>query len=138
MSHDSIATVRRWFEEVWNRRRERTIDELIDIDSVCHTDEGPVRGPAEFRRVMYVPMLAAFPDLRVEVEAVLGDGDQVAVRWSAVGTHAGDLPGAKATGERVALRGLTWVLVRDGKLREGWQSSNIGDVVRGLAARGNS
>jgi predicted ester cyclase len=80
-------------------------------------------------------MLAAFPDLRVEVEAVLGEGDQVAVRWSAVGTHAGDLPGAKATGERVALRGLTWVLVRDGKLREGWQSSNIGDVVRGLAAR---
>jgi predicted ester cyclase len=135
MSRDSIATVRRWFEEVWNQRRDRTIDELLDEDSVCHTDEGPVRGPGEFRERMYAPFLAAFPDLRVEIEAILGEGDQVAVRWAASGTHAGDLPKAKATGERVALRGLTWVHVQVGKMREGWESSNIRDVVRDLSTR---
>jgi steroid delta-isomerase-like uncharacterized protein len=135
MSRDSIAIVRRWFEEVWNQRRDRTIDELLDEDSVCHTDQGPVRGPGEFRERMYAPFVAAFPDLRVEIEAILGDDDQLAVRWSASGTHDGDLPNGKATGERVKLRGLTWVRIEDGKLREGWESSNIGDVVRDLATR---
>ena len=108
---------------------------MIDEDSVCHTDEGSFRGPGAFREVMYYPLLAAFPDIRVEVESVLGEGDQVAVRWAAFGTNDGDLPASKATGEPVTFRGLTWIRIEDGKLREGWQSSNIGDVVRGLAAR---
>jgi hypothetical protein len=38
------------------------------------------------------------------------------------------------THEAVTFRGITWVHVRDGKLREGWQSSNIPEVTRMLAA----
>jgi steroid delta-isomerase-like uncharacterized protein len=138
MSQDNIAVVRRWFDEVWNQRRADLIDELLAPESVCHADDGPLRGPAEFRERQYTPFLAAFPDLRVEVEATVAQGDQVVVRWTAAGRHAGDGLGFRATRDAVTFRGITWIRVRDGKLAEGWQHTNIPDVVRKLAERAPS
>src|SRR5262245_39594540 len=112
MSAENFAVARRWFEEVWNQRRDQTIDELLTPHSVCHTDEGPIVGKEEFRARMYVPLLSAFPDLRVEVEGVTGQGDDVVVRWSAAGTHSGDGLGFAPTGKGVILRGITWMRVR--------------------------
>jgi predicted ester cyclase len=94
-----------------------------------------MRGPNEFRERQYAPLVAAFPDIRVEVESVIAQGDQVAVRWSASGIHSGDGLGFPQTNEPVTFRGISWIQVRDGKLMEGWQSSNITEVVRGLAAK---
>ena len=134
MSHENIALVRRWFEEVWNERRAETIDELVTGESVCYADDGPIRGPDEFKERQHVPFLAAFPDLRVEVEEIIAQGDHVVVRWIATGSHDGDGLGFRATHVTASFRGITWMKVRDGKLTEGWQSSNIPEVIRGLAA----
>ena len=135
MSQENIAVVKRWFDEVWNQRRSETIDELVTAESVCFTDAGPVRGPAEFRQKQFEPFVAAFPDLRVKVEAAIAEGDQVVVRWTAAATHTGDGLGMPATGRPVAFRGMTWVVVRDGKLGEGWQCSDLIEVTRTLADR---
>jgi predicted ester cyclase len=91
-------------------------------------------GAPKFKVRQYLPFLAAFPDLRLEVEAAVAEGDQVVVRWSARGTNSGDGLGFRPTRRAVTFRGITWIKVRDGKLHEGWQSSNIPEVVRGLAA----
>ena len=135
MSHDNITVVRRWFEEVWNQRRVETIQELMTGDSICYTDDGPMRGPDEFLTRQYHPFLAAFPELRIDVEDVIAQGDQVVARWSATAEHRGNGLGFRATQESVSFRGITWVQVRDGKMMEGWQASNIPEVVRGLAAK---
>jgi predicted ester cyclase len=71
----------------------------------------------------------------VAVEAVLADWDQVVVRWSATGRHTGAGLGFRPTGEAVTFRGVSWIHVRGGKLREGRQYPDIPAVVRGLAAR---
>jgi predicted ester cyclase len=134
MSQQNIALVRRWFDEVWNQRRGELIDELITEESVCHADEGPIRGPAEFRERQYAPLLAAFPDIRVEIEATIAQGDEVVVRWRATGIHSGDGLGFRATNRDTLFRGITWIHIRVGKLREGWQSSNIPEVIRELSA----
>ena len=135
MSNDPIALIRRWFEEVWNQRREEVIDEMLSDESVCHADDGPIRGPQEFKERQYAPFIAAFPDLRLEVEATLGEGDQVVARWVAIGRHTGDGLGFQATHETATLRGITWVRIREGKMIEGWQHSNIPEVIRQLAAK---
>ncbi|QDT17939.1 ester cyclase [Alienimonas californiensis] len=137
MATETSSLARRWFEEVWVQRRAETIDELVDADSVCHGDDGPVQGPDGFKQQFYEPMVAAFPDLQVQVEAVIAEGDQAVVRWSAVGTHSGDGLGFPATGEAASFRGLTWMQVRDGRLGVGWQSSNIPEVLRTLAEKAN-
>ena len=127
--------VQRWFEEVWNERRPEVIEELITPESVCYADDGPIRGADEFKQRQFYPMTAAFPNLRVEVESIIEEGDQVVVRWTATGLHDGEALGFKATRETASFRGLTWIRVQDQKLIEGWQSSNMPEVIRGLATR---
>lgn len=133
MSAENVALARRWFEEVWNERRSETIDELIHDDSVCFTDGGPIRGPMEFRQRQFEPFVAAFPDLKVKVEDVIGQDDQVVVRWSATATHTGDGLGMPPTGRPVRFQGMSWIVVRDGKFHEGWQSSDMVEITRSLA-----
>jgi predicted ester cyclase len=133
MSLESVSVVRRWFEEVWNQRREQTITELLKQESVCYGEQGPLWGPEGFKQQIYTPFVAAFPDIRVTVEAVIAEGDQVVVRWTAAGTHTGGGVGHPPTGREVSFRGMTWLRVGEGKMIEGWQSSNIPEVLRSLA-----
>ncbi|WP_425613896.1 ester cyclase [Anatilimnocola sp. NA78] len=132
MSAENVAMARRWFEEVWNQRREATIDEFLTADSVCYGDDGPIIGPEEFRQRQFIPFLAAFPDLQVQVDDALGSGDQVVVRWTARGGHHGHGLGCAPTGRTVVMQGITWIRVANGKLAEGWQCSNIPQVFQGL------
>lgn len=132
MSADIRELARRWFEGVWNERKAELIEQMLDEDSLCDGGDGPMRGPAEFRAKQYDPFTAAFPDVRVMVEGVLGDGEEVAVRWSAVGTHTGPGFGLTPTGRTVRFAGVSWLRTKDGKLREGWQWSDIPTVLASL------
>ena len=136
MSAVNIAIAHRWFQEIWNERRLGIIDEVITSDSICYGESGPMTGPAGFLDQIYYPFTAAFPDIRVEVEDVIGVGDNVVVRWTAAGTHTGDGLGFSPTGRPVNFRGLTWLRIVDGKLIEGWQSSDIPVVLAGLTGPG--
>lgn len=140
MAHGPVAVVRRWFDILWNKRDPSVIDELLTDESVRHSDEGPLRGPNDFRTKQYEPLVAAFPTLNVMVEGMLCQGDEVLVRWSAIGIHTGDGLGMKATHKPVTFRGMTWIRGKDGKLGEGWQTSNIVEVFRqlGESSKGGS
>jgi steroid delta-isomerase-like uncharacterized protein len=134
MSAVNIAIAHRWFHEIWNERRLDVVNEVLTDTSVCHGESGPLVGPAGFLDHVYHPFTAAFPDIKVEVEDVIGTGDNVVIRWTAAGTHTGDGLGFPPTGKAVSFRGMTWLRAEDGKLIEGWQSSNIPVVLAGLAA----
>lgn len=129
---DVAALARRWFEEVWNERREATIDELMQPDGICFADQGELRGSETFRLQQYAPLVGAFPNLHITVDDVLGVADQAVVRWTAKGTHLGPQLGFEPTGKTVTIHGMTWIRARDGKFSEGWQSSNIFEVIRSL------
>jgi steroid delta-isomerase-like uncharacterized protein len=133
MSHDNAALLRRWFQEVWNERRSETIDELLAPQSVCQADDDMLRGRDEFKARMYVPFVSALPDLRVEIDGIVAEGDQVVVRWRASGTHTGEGLGFPPTGRTGAFCGITWVRVENGRMVEGWQCSNIPEIMRGFA-----
>jgi predicted ester cyclase len=77
----------------------------------------------------------AFPDLRVELPALIEQGEEVVVRWIGYGTHSGDGLGFLPTGRQVVFRGISWIEGRNGKFGQGWQSSNIEDVIRTLTPR---
>jgi steroid delta-isomerase-like uncharacterized protein len=132
MANANVALVRRWFEEVWNQKRADTIHELIAPDGVCYTDAGELRGPEEFRTRNHVPLLAALPDLRIDVEDTVAEGDQVVIRWFARGSHTGHGLGLAPTGQTVAFRGMTWVRIRDGRMVEGWDCWNFGGLMQTL------
>jgi steroid delta-isomerase-like uncharacterized protein len=130
----NAALARRWFVEVWNQRREATVNELLAPDAAGHLEGGlEVRGAAEFHPVR-AALLGAFPDFEVQIDQIISDGDDVVVRWSAKGTHLGESLGIPASNRPAGFRGMTWLKFRDGKIVEGWDAWNQGRLIQDLQA----
>lgn len=128
---DARELGRRWFEEVWNKRREESIDELMAPDAYGHIEGGEFRGPSGFREMQGM-FLAALPDVQIEIEDIVADGDRAAVRWHARGTHTGEGFGFAASKRSVDVRGTSWLVVKDGKIVEGWDTWNLTGLLASL------
>ena len=133
MAYDARALVQRWFDEVWNKRRDESIDELMASQSVGHVEGGTVDGPDGFRK-MRAMFLSAIPDVRIDLEDIVADGDRAAVRWRARGTHSGEGFGIPPTDRPVDFTGSSWFHVRDGKFIEGWDTWNLHGLLGELQA----
>ena len=105
-SEQNKAIVRRLLEEPW--RNLNIVDELAASDYIGHNPDNPepLRGPEDIKKSIST-YRAAFPDARLMVEQQLGEGDMVATRWTARGTHDGTHQGVPATGTQVTVSGLT-------------------------------
>ena len=121
MSADNKALLTRWFDEVWNQGRAATIDELLTEDSVVYGLGPALRGVEEFK-TFHANYRNAFPDITIQIDDMVAEGDMIAVRWSASGTHRGDGLGFGATGREARFSGMLVARARDGKLLEGWNS----------------
>lgn len=127
----NTALARRWFDDVWNQRRDATVRELLHSESVGHLEGLVTRSVDDFLAAR-ATLLTAFPDFRIAVEDVIAQDAEVVVRWSATGTHRGALLDIAATGEPVSLRGLTWLTFKDGRIVEGWDAWNQGRLLAEL------
>lgn len=123
MAEECEALIRRWFEEVWNNRREDAIDEMFAEEGIANglndAEGNPVRGPEGFK-TLHRAFLSAYPDLQITVEDIVCEGDKVAARCTVRATHAGEGLGLAATNQPVEFTGLTIVHVKDGKIVEAW------------------
>jgi steroid delta-isomerase-like uncharacterized protein len=122
---------RRWFEEVWNARRDESIEELMAPDAQGHVEGGEYRGPEGFRE-MQRGFFSALSDVHIEIEDILADGDRAAVRWRATGTHSGNGFGFEASKRGIDVRGTTWLIAKDGKIVEGWDTWNLSGMIASL------
>jgi predicted ester cyclase len=127
MSEANKELVRRHFEEIFNRKDLTAADGLMAEDYQEHAvapfgqaEPGRVNGPAAMRQTAEW-LLAQFPDLHMRIEAIVAEGDLVAVRILSEGTNLGPLNGmVPPTGKRFAARQSHWSRVADGKLAEHW------------------
>jgi steroid delta-isomerase-like uncharacterized protein len=127
--------IRRWFEEVWNQGRVASISELLAPDAIAHGlgEAGrEARGPAEFRPFFDV-LKTAFPDFHVVVEDTVAEGDRVACRWTARGTHAGAFGELGPSGRSFTVSGMSFVRVRDGMIAEGWNCWDLHGLLQQVA-----
>lgn len=135
---DCRQIVRRYLEHYVSGGDTQVAAELIDeaiVFTSPYTPE-PVHGRQAFT-AMIGALRAAFPDLRIDERALIADGDLVASRWIASGTHTGEpFAGAPASGRRFEISGMSFYRVRDGRLVEGWvNDDNLGMLVQlGLVA----
>ena len=70
-------------------------------------------------------MLAAFPDLRYDIEDLVAEGDTVVARWRMTGTHEGDLAGptmsVPPSGKRIDVWGMSLCRIEGGMVTEDWE-----------------
>jgi steroid delta-isomerase-like uncharacterized protein len=115
------ATVRRFYEEVWARGNLDVADEVFAGDYVRHDFRpgDPVPGPEGQKRIA-ADFRAAFPDLEFGIDFLLAEGDMVAGRWTARGTHSGAWAGVPATGRRMEFSAINVFRFQDGRVVEIW------------------
>ncbi len=135
MIEKNRALAVRWMDEVWNQRREATVEELLHAEAVAHMEGAEVRGISEFKSVR-AALLAGFPDIHLTIEDTVAEGNQVAVRWQVTGTHRGEWLGLAPTQRTVAFRGVSWLRFEGDQIREGWDSWNLGALLQILQVVG--
>jgi steroid delta-isomerase-like uncharacterized protein len=113
------ALIRRGFEEGINHRKLDTFADVVAPSYVNHNMPIPTRGPEGFRQVIGA-FLEAFPDMRIQVDQVIGEADTVATRGSFRGTHKGAFMGIPATGKPVEVAYIDFWRFEGGKAVENW------------------
>jgi steroid delta-isomerase-like uncharacterized protein len=71
-------------------------------------------GVMQLAKVFY----GAFPDIKQTIEDAVADDEKAAVRFSATGTHTGELMGLPPTGKQINIGGMCIFHVTEGKVTE--------------------
>ena len=121
MSEENKTLVRREVEEVFSKGNLDAAEEIYAPGYVSHEPTSPedIRG-VDGARQFAAEFREAFPDLQVTVEDQFAEWDRVATRFTARGTHQGELEGIAPTGNRVEVTGLVISRITGGKIAEDW------------------
>jgi steroid delta-isomerase-like uncharacterized protein len=134
-STDNKAIARRVMDELWTQGKLESIDQLYADNCVFHdlSMSDDIRGRDGMRQ--YARMYrTACPDLSCTPEDFVIEGDKVAVRWEAHGTHRGDFMGVAPTGKQVHFRGIQIQRIVNGKVAEEWSGFNTLGALQEIGA----
>jgi steroid delta-isomerase-like uncharacterized protein len=120
-TEDNKALIRRFYEEVWDQGNTEFAFEVFADEYVRHDFRAtePQPGPAGQKRIAD-DFRAAFPDLRVNVDLIVGEDDFVVGRWTATGTHLGSWAGMEPSGRGMTLSAVNIFRFEEGKVVEIW------------------
>lgn len=116
----NVASFRTIVEDVWSGDL-TAFDEVFAPDVVVHTPFETFESRDAYRS--YVEeSVEIVPDFRAELEAVCGEGDTVAGRFTQRGTQTGAAPRLRlpATGESFEFPGANFARFDDGQCVEMW------------------
>ena len=72
----------------------------------------------------------AFPDIEIDDEDNISQGDRVGMRWTMRGTHDGDFWGMPGTGKRVEVTGMDIFRIADGCIQDAWIETDYMTLLR--------
>jgi steroid delta-isomerase-like uncharacterized protein len=107
-------------EEIISQGKYSLAEQILSPDYIDHNAApGLATGIAGF--IQGVELFRnAFPDLKIKVDDMIADGDKVVTRWTATGTHNGELMGIPPTGSAVKVTGISIDRCAQGKVVEHW------------------
>lgn len=72
----------------------------------------------------------SFPDIRVVIEDLIAEGDQVVFRGRFIATHLGEFLGRPATGARIDFEAIEIFKIKGLKITESWGYWPSGDIIK--------
>lgn len=135
MTVDELKKINEHFyDEIFRRRNVDAIDDLLTDDFVEH-NPAPGQSPdREGAKQLIGQVLAAFPDLELEVEREVAEGDTVATALRFTGTHQGEFAGMPPTGRRVNVAVNEVSRFHDGRCAEHWGVVDMAGLMAQLGA----
>ena len=118
---DNQAVVRRFLSTVIAERNTEAADQVLTSDYTVHFVglPQPIAGLSAWKQVIG-GYFSAFPDLQLELQEEIAQGDRVAVRYVWTGTQRGAFMGIPATGRSVRVTGCSTFRVAGDRVAEEW------------------
>ncbi len=130
----NIATTKKMGEAV-NSGKLEMLREAFAADVKDHDpapDQG--KGPEGFIK-FFTAFRAAFPDLKIAVEQMVADENNVAIAYTVTGTQDGPFQGIPATGKKIKARGVQISKFNsEGQIIERWGSSDEAGILQQIGA----
>lgn len=120
LAEGNKAVVLQMIEEGWNDHNLDHIDEVVSSKYFNHMAVPEHQHGIAGARHIVEWLVAAFPDTHFDIADAVADGDMVAVRGTASGTHEGEFMGIAPTGRHFAVQHVHWFRVAGGKVAEHW------------------
>ena len=118
-AEENKAAQRRIIEDVINRKDLDLADELFSEEHKLYPESAGVgRGPEGMKRA-FADLHEEFPDIRVDIESMVAEGDMVAIRLTFSGTHA-------PSGERATWPEMVFARFSGCKAVESWEVTDTG------------
>ena len=117
---ENKALFRRFIEEVENAKNTDAVDQFFAADYLDHNPPPFGEPGIEALKQAMRMFFTAFPDLIVEVDDLLAEGNKVVGRITARGTHQGELMGIAPTGKQVTMKEIHIVRYSGGMVVEHW------------------
>jgi steroid delta-isomerase-like uncharacterized protein len=113
--------VEAFIQELFTKGDLDAVDRYVDSGFINH--DPPFPGAPDGREGMRqagAMFRQALPDWHSDVEQLTAEGDIVVERFTASGTHRGDLMGVPPTGRVVVLKGIQMFRIDNNKIIERW------------------
>jgi len=131
---DPRDLVRRLHEALLDARDPDVVDSFFAPEFVSHNNPPGFPSGVDGVKLFFSTFRTAFPDITVEIDELVADGDRVAVATTFTGTHEGELMGVAATGRRVSVTGIDIVRVAGGRIVEHRGLTDIVGLMRQLGS----
>ena len=118
---ENKATLKRYYEEVFNNHDLTNWDEMVDESYVMHLNGAPqplagLEGAQQTRN----QTTTFAPDGKINIEEMVAEGEFIAIHGKATGTHTGEALGIKPTGNKFTREYAAFYRFKNGKIAEGW------------------
>lgn len=119
MSAENKALSKRLLDEAFNAGNLAVMDEILADGFVNYDAALPEPGIGiDAAKASVTGYRDAFPDLKITIEEQIAEGGSVTTRWTARGTHQGELMGIPATGKQATVTGITIDRIANGRITE--------------------
>lgn len=115
IEQENKALVRRLVEEVWNKKNLDLIPELIATDYILYGRSSNHYGTKGHKEAQIVTN-NGFPDYRINIENMIGEGDMVTYFGTFEGTHKGEILGIMPTNEHIIVVDCALFKCKNGKV----------------------
>ena len=120
MTTENKAIVKEFIDRLYTAGDLSVLDELAAPDYVDHDPPFGAPGTVDGWRGIATMIREAFPDWHSDLHALYADGDVVVERFTASGTHKGEIFGIPPSDTVCTLAGINIFRVHDGRIVERW------------------
>ena len=116
-AEENKAVARQFIEEGFSKGNLAVADAIIATNFANYDPGTPPlsTGPEGYKQLV-TAYRTAYPNLQLIIDDLFAEGDKVAVRWSARGTHSGPLGDIPATGKQMMITGISVLTIAGGKV----------------------